>query len=68
MKLDGTGKPERLADKPIMAPTDRAGPFSADDGVAFDPLVTVLAPIGNPVASVMNSVRGNPGSLPLRTH
>jgi hypothetical protein len=50
MKLDGTGKPGLLADKPIMAPTDGAGPFSVNDGVAFDPLVTVLGLIENPVS------------------
>jgi hypothetical protein len=49
VKVDGTGKPELLADKPITAPPEGAGPLSVNDSVALDPLVTVLGLIENPV-------------------
>jgi hypothetical protein len=50
MKLDGPGRPELLADKLTMAPTDGAGPLSGDDSVAVDPLVTVQGLIENPLS------------------
>ena len=39
-----------MADKPITAPPEGAGPLRVNDNVALDPLVTVLGLIENPVS------------------
>ena len=49
VKLDGTGKPVLLANKPIKAPPEGAGPLRVNNKVAMDPLVTVLGLIEKPV-------------------